>query len=77
MKDYNNSGSGTIALIGKLALNTDILEATAQSLGRLFQVPIVLGKNENLRYPITKKYVVSDLCTSRYCRNLKFGMHMK
>ena len=77
MKDYNNSGSGRIALIGKLALNTDILEATAQSLGRLFQVPIVLEKNKNLRYPITKKYVVSVLCTSRYCRNLKFGMHMK
>ena len=30
-----------------------------------------------LRYPTTKKYVVSVLCTSRYCRNLKFGMHMK
>ena len=32
---------------------------------------------EQLRCPTTKKYVVSVLCTSRYCRNLKFGMHMK
>ena len=30
-----------------------------------------------LRYRTTKKYVVSVLGTSRYCRNLKFGMHMK